>query len=85
MLKGDRGKYDLIFADPPYFKRPDDTDFVQRLFDSEGLPDRLADGGLLVVEDPPGNRRGEIHGWELLDQRQYGGCGILFYQRPLTG
>ncbi len=85
MLKGDRGKYDLIFADPPYFKRPDDTDFVQRLFESEGLPERLADGGLLIVEDPPCNRRGEIHGWELLDQRHYGGCGILFYQRPSAG
>ncbi|MBT8036187.1 MAG: 16S rRNA (guanine(966)-N(2))-methyltransferase RsmD [Verrucomicrobiae bacterium] len=85
MLKSDRGKYDLIFADPPYFKQAGATNFVQQLLESETLPDRLADGGLLIVEDPPSNRRGVLHGWQLLDQRQYGGCGILFYQRPSSG
>jgi len=84
-LKSDRGSYDLIFADPPYYKRPDDVDYVQQLLSCEVLADRLADDGLLIVEDPPTNRRGEFEGWKLLDQRKYGGCGILFYQRPSKG
>lgn len=81
VLSGDRSSYDLIFADPPYFKRADDTDFVEQLMMSESLPSLLADDGLLIVEDPPSNRRPEYEAWDLLDSRQYGSCGILFYQR----
>ena len=85
VLRGDRGEYDLIFADPPYYKHPGDTDYVDQLLQDQALKDRLASGGLLVVEDPPVNKRGEYDGWELLDQRAYGGCGILFYQHPTRG
>jgi len=84
-LSADRGSYDLIFADPPYFKRPDDVDYVQQLLVCHDLAERLEPGGLLIVEDPPTNRRGEFEGWELLDQRKYGGCGILFYQKLSKG
>ncbi len=82
-LAGDRGSYDLIFADPPYYKRPDDTDFVAELMLSEHLPQMLAEGGLLIVEDPPSNKREreQYEGWKLLDRRQYGSCGILFYEK----
>lgn len=80
-LNGDRGTYDLIFADPPYFKHSDDTDFVEQLMMLESLPSLLAEDGLLVVEDPPCNKRPEYEGWDLLDSRQYGSCGILFYQK----
>lgn len=73
--------YDLVFADPPYFKNAGDTDFVAELLNHEKLPAAMADDALLVLEDPPSNQRGDINGWQLLDQRRYGGCGILFYQR----
>lgn len=84
-LTGDRGEYNLIFADPPYFKHPGDVDHVEWLLTHPNLVDRLSADGLLVVEDPPGNQRGDYDGWKLLDQRQYGGCGILFYQSHTTG
>ena len=80
-LEQDRTVYDLIFADPPYFKPTSERDFVYELLTHEQLPQRLADDALLVIEDPPANQRDEIVGWKLLDQRSYGGCGILFYQR----
>ena len=73
--------YDLVFADPPYYKNVSDTDYVAQLLAHEKLPAALADGAILIVEDPPRNERGDINGWELLDTRRYGSCGILFYQR----
>jgi len=73
--------YDLIFADPPYFKNTADVDYVASLLSHEQLPSAMADDALLVIEDPPVNRREDINGWHLLDQRRYGSCGILFYQR----
>ena len=75
------GQYNLVFADPPYLKQAGDRDFISELLNHEKLPHALADDGILVVEDPPGNKREDTNGWELIDQRRYGSCGILFYQR----
>jgi 16S rRNA (guanine966-N2)-methyltransferase len=82
-LHGQNGQYDLIFADPPYFRSLPDRDFVKELLFHESLPTCLAEDGLLIVEDPPRNNRSaeSFPGWNLLDQRRYGTCGILFYQR----
>lgn len=84
VLKCERADYDLIFADPPYFKSSGDVDYVELLLVDEHLPGCLAKGGLLVVEDSSANEREAYEGWELLDQRRYGGSGILFYQRQTS-
>lgn len=84
VLDSDRGRYDVIFADPPYFKSSSDVDFVEQLLTHQRLGDRLSADGLLVIEDLPGHPRDAYEGWELLDQRKYGSCGILFYQRHAT-
>ena len=76
-----KDRYDLVFADPPYLKHTSDRDFVAELLEHEKLADALADDALLVIEDFPANKRSDINGWKLLDQRRYGSCGILFYQR----
>ena len=81
-LRGRNGPYDLVFADPPYYKNLGDRDFVKDLLGNEFLAKQLANDGVLIVEDPPANHR-ELDlsdGWDLLDQRSYGSCGILFYQ-----
>jgi len=83
-LKSERAHYDLIFADPPYYQSSGDTDYVERLLVDEHLPKCLAQDGLFVVEDSSANDRGAYDGWELLDQRRYGGSGILFYQRQAS-
>lgn len=80
LIQGERTKYDLVFADPPYFKKMGDIDFVQKLLDSAELKKLLAEDGILILEDPPHHPRGDSEGWQLIDQRQYGGCRILFYQ-----
>ena len=76
----DRFEYDIVFADPPYCKQSGHRDFVFELLDCSGLRSCLNDDAWLVVEDFPKNKRDVIAGWELIDERQYGGCGILFYQ-----
>jgi len=84
VLGAGRGEYDLVFADPPYCKKAGDTDYVERLLTHPGMADCLAADGLLVIEQPADNQIGQHDGWELLDQRRYGGSGILFYQRRTT-
>ncbi|MGJ8676191.1 MAG: 16S rRNA (guanine(966)-N(2))-methyltransferase RsmD [Akkermansiaceae bacterium] len=85
MLQGERGRYDLIFADPPYYKKFGDVDYVKQLLEDENLLELTTEDGLLVLEDPPANykreSRADSEHWDLLDHRKYGGCGILFYQR----
>lgn len=83
-LDRDHASYDVVFADPPYFRQPGGHDFVAELLAHANLAGRIADGGLLVIEDPPENKRAEAAGWSLIDERKYGGCGILFYQ-PAEG
>ncbi len=78
------GDYDLIFADPPYTKKSGDVDYIEKLLVDEHLGSCMAENAMLVLEDSTANKRGTYDGWELLDQRSYGGCGILFYQRQST-
>ena len=84
MLNGGQGEYDLIFADPPYYKSPVDVDCVERLLTDDSLAQCLSADGLLVIEESAKNKRGDYDGWKLLDRRCYGGCGILFYQRQAS-
>lgn len=73
--------YDIVFADPPYFKNLSDHDYVADILAHEKLPSALAANALLVIEAPKRNKSENTNGWELLDSRSYGGCGILFYRR----
>ncbi len=78
-LARDTGRYDLVFADPPYTKQPGDRDHVRELLDKGHLGPRLAEGGFFVAECAASSRSPESAGWELLDRREYGGCAILLY------
>lgn len=74
-------QYDVIFADPPYWKNVGDRDFVSEMFESENFIDILSDDGMLVIEV---DERAEVNAgddWELIDRRKYGGCSILFFQK----
>lgn len=75
----DTGRYDLIFADPPYAKYPGDRDHLAELMGKPALAERLAEDGLLVVECASSARRPEVAGWRLVDRREYGGSAILLY------
>jgi 16S rRNA (guanine966-N2)-methyltransferase len=74
-------QYDVIFADPPYWKNVGDRDFVLEMFETENFANILTDDGMLVIE---ADERAEINCgemWEQIDRRKYGGCAIFFFQK----
>lgn len=72
--------YDLIFADPPYKKRPADTDFASPLLASEELTRALAPGGTLVLETAVGFpiAAAAVPRWTVLRSRKYGDTIVHF-------
>ena len=74
-------KYDVIFADPPYWKNAGDRDFVKEMFECENFAELLMADGMLIIET---DERAEIDcgdKWEQLDKRKYGGCAVHFFQQ----
>lgn len=74
-------QYDVIFADPPYWKNAGDRDFVKEMFEIANFSNILTDDGMLVIE---ADERAEIdcgEQWEQIDRRKYGGCAIFFFQK----
>ena len=67
--------FDLVFADPPYVKKPTDRDFVQELLSGD-LSQVVRSGGYFVAEAPAGRVASLPADWELVAQRSYGSCGI---------
>ena len=71
-------KFDLIFADPPYSKRPNDPDLAAKLIASSALKNRLVDNGLFVLEKTSGDLPVEAHGWMTIRDKTYGSTQVLF-------
>lgn len=78
-LKRDAGKYDLIFADPPYWKHHGDKDHVGALLDGGALLARLQPGGWFVAEIGSYQKSPEGPGFTLVTRREYGSSAILIY------
>jgi 16S rRNA (guanine966-N2)-methyltransferase len=79
-LKRDTAAYDLIFADPPYWKHHGDKNHVGDLLLSGLLAPRLAPGGWFIAEISASQTSPAAGGFSLTDRREYGGSAILFYQ-----
>jgi 16S rRNA (guanine966-N2)-methyltransferase len=70
--------FDLIFADPPYSKRPNDLDLAAMLIAAGALKSHLVDDGLLVLEKTSGDLSLEGHGWTATRDKTYGSTRVLF-------
>jgi 16S rRNA (guanine966-N2)-methyltransferase len=79
-LKRELASYDLIFADPPYWKYHGDKDHVGDLLKSGLLLPRLAEGGRIIAEVSANQKSPEGEGLVLTDRREYGSSAILFYE-----
>jgi 16S rRNA (guanine966-N2)-methyltransferase len=75
----DTGRYDLIFADPPYAKTSLERDHLKELLAKPALSERLAQDGLLIAECSTSTRSPEGAGWRLVERREYGSSAILLY------
>lgn len=80
-LKRDAANYDLIFADPPYWKSRGDKDHIGDLLKAGLFGPRLAEGGLLIVEISANQESPSGEGLELMDRREYGSSAVLMYAR----
>jgi len=78
-LARDRGRYDLVLADPPYARTRLDRDYVGELLGSEDLRQLIEADGWLVVEMAEEAEAPQADRWKLEDRRSYGGASILLY------
>jgi len=81
-LKRDPSTYDLILADPPYWKGYGDTDLVTKLLDLPTIIERLAPTGYLIAEISSSQSTPPSAHLQLLDRRQYGSSTILIFAHP---
>ncbi len=73
--------HELIFADPPYDKSKLGDAFTKLLLRNDRLPERLANGGLFVLEKRPGERLPTTDFWEVIRRKTYGATETIFLQR----
>jgi 16S rRNA (guanine966-N2)-methyltransferase len=78
-LRRDAATYDLIFADPPYFKKPGDPDAIGALLAGDLLWPRLAADGWFIAEIAANQASPAAARWSLVDRREYGSSAILLY------
>lgn len=78
-LKRDAATYDLIFADPPYWKRPGDKDHIGDLLKGGLIAPRLAPDAWFIAEVSANQPSPVSDDLVLSDRREYGGSAILFY------
>lgn len=76
-LEGDPARYDLIFADPPYWKHAGDTDHLKEL--APHVAAHLAADGWYLAECASHYQPAPVDGLELADRRSYGSSSILLY------
>lgn len=83
-LSRDAATYDLILADPPYWKGYGDTDLAAKLLALENFPQRLAADGHLVIEISSAQQTPPMPHFRLIARREYGSSAILILAHPET-
>lgn len=78
-LKKDTGTYDLIFADPPYWKHHGDKDHVTALLQSGLIVPRLSADGWFIAEISSHQASPVSDDFKLVARREYGSSTILLY------
>jgi 16S rRNA (guanine966-N2)-methyltransferase len=79
------GEFDLIFADPPYAKKPGERDFGRELIEFPALAKALAPGGLFILEQLPGTGSHEDSPWECVRLKRYGATEVAVLTLPEPG
>ncbi len=77
-LYAGEAEFDLVFADPPYFKKDGDTDHASRLASSKKLHAALRPNALLVLEKQHGGPALPAELFEPVRSKRYGGSEVHF-------
>ncbi len=78
-LEQSEARFDLIFADPPYAKRPQDRNFAIELLNARHLGRALTENGLFILERS--DQAPISAGWQILRSKRYGDTEVLFLAR----
>jgi 16S rRNA (guanine966-N2)-methyltransferase len=84
-LKRETTEYDLIFADPPYWKHAPDIDHLSLLLAGAELARCMAEGAWFIAEAPAGRTLPHSDTLEVFDHRKYGSCGVWLYRAKIQG
>jgi 16S rRNA (guanine966-N2)-methyltransferase len=76
-LQSNQEQFDLVFADPPYSKRPGDPDVAAQLLLSPYAPTALAGNGILVLERAAGSQPVDQQVWSVIRAKRYGATETL--------
>lgn len=80
--RGAAAEFDLIFADPPYAKRPGERDFASELLASPAIPEALAAGGVFILEHLPRVELPLRLPWICTRDKRYGATAVAFLMVP---
>ena len=72
------GRFDIIFADPPYELGPGAGAFTDLLLNNPNVPLLLAPDGLFVLEKRPGERPPVNRQWKIVRARRYCASEVIF-------
>ena len=72
------GKFQIIFADPPYEKAQHDQNCTEKLLNNENLLQLLEPTGIFVLEKRPSETVSELKLWRVIRQKSYGATEVLF-------
>ncbi|MEP6809029.1 MAG: 16S rRNA (guanine(966)-N(2))-methyltransferase RsmD [Chthoniobacterales bacterium] len=79
---GNRERFDVIFADPPYEKTKAGGEFTRLLLENQQLADLLEPHGLFILEKRPEEKLITPALWKIVRAKAYGATEVLFLRHP---
>ena len=77
-LKYATGRFDIIFADPPYEAVPGEKAYTDLLLNDRRIPLVLSLHGIFVLEKRPAERLPQHPHWKITRARRYGTTEVIF-------
>jgi 16S rRNA (guanine966-N2)-methyltransferase len=78
--RSNAGKFQIIFADPPYEKDHRGESHTATLLNNESLPQLLEPNGIFILEKRPTDTLPQTKLWRAIRQKTYGATEVLFLE-----
>ena len=83
--RSNAGKFQIIFADPPYEPADRGESHTEKLLNNENLPQLLESNGIFVLEKRPSDTLSELKLWRVIRRKTYGATEVLFLNQSAIG